>query len=142
MFYDYGIDGIMVKFLNFLSLIILLSSFQCTRWQNYANSIYLEVEPKNLIGINDTVYATVQLKLEEGFVNRVDSAKLIFYYLSNDTEEVSVLNEVGKINLLSDSLSKAIRLKFQYEEGRNLYVKQLIKKNNKIIQSPLLLVAD
>jgi len=127
---------------TYLALFILLSSFQCSRWAKYAEDIRLDVNPDKLSSVSDTVSVLVQASIQEELSEKIDSVKINIYYLPEDNYLDNPDKKIGDIFLTSTEQSQSKKFKFKFVEGRNLYAQQVVRKNKKRIESPLLLIAE
>jgi hypothetical protein len=127
---------------TYLVLFILLSSFQCSIWAKYAEDIRLDVNPDKLSSVSDSVSVLVQASIQEELSEKIDSVKISIYYLPGDNYLDNPDKKIGAIFLTSAEQSQSKKFKFKFVEGRNLYAKQVVRKNKKRIESPLLLIAE
>lgn len=129
--------------LTYLGLFILFSSFQCSRWEKYAEDVSLEINPDKLTSVNDSVSILVEASIRHKLSQKVDSIEIDFYYLQDNGHFESKNNEIGSILLTPKQQSQSKQFKFKlFIKGKSLYAKQIVKKNKKKIKSPLLLVAE
>lgn len=127
---------------TYLALFILFSSFQCSRWTKYAEDIILEINPSKLTIVNDSIKVSTQASMGQELAQKTDSVRINFYYLAEDDYSKNNNDEIGSILLTPNQRSQSEQFKFKYIKGKSLYAKQIIRKNNAKVESPLLLVAE
>tara|TARA_A100000171_G_C2137985_1_gene151963 strand:+ start:3011 stop:3418 length:408 start_codon:yes stop_codon:yes gene_type:complete len=126
----------------YLILFISLSSFQCSRWAKYSENISLEITPNKLISVNDSIDVIIEVSVRKELFEKNDYLGVTFFYLNEQDLTENHHDEIGDINLTPTQNVQRKSFKFKFSEGKKIYAKQVIKKNKKRIESPLIVVAE
>ena len=132
-----------MKGLTFLTISILLAGMQCSGhsdYEKYADGVDIVVDSLALSVNNDSMKIQVKINIPYDVAKKANSIGFYFHYLTNEELVQNRENKIGSVLFLSNEREKSKQFLFRHIRKKDLYVKMVVTKKNKLIESPLLII--